>query len=477
MHWCTTTPRWSLRDHRTSRLTRTLRFLDSRLDFFRTPVVPSMPSFFDLPREIRDDIWARVLHGDKASLPYGPQRKPKNKGRLNHSAASALISPFSILQASRRFCDEAAPYVYENTAVYLLHPYQALRWILTIGPRNASYIRHLVLKFTSLEVNNSNNKYNALDIWHLCLRLLTNLVCLTFDYEPYSIPYSQANPSYNMDSDLPIFDTAMVKMLKTLTVSAKQEAVQSARGKTTNKEMLQFQPPLRYKPITHAAIAIEEPMPSVLILSFIKLITRDSHCSISSEEDITCLPTCFLADHRLLLSRTYIFTEDPEKPSIVITYRKLDLSLQNSSLSNPRIETILSHLPRLLYLRLGCRYIDSSFLAIIPPSIQTLDVAFTDPDPERVAAKLQTMRQRCEQLYTLAIAVSPLHDALVLNKPAKRDQKPLDYQGSGLVDTVKWEPFWQAIRYLQGTGVRVWEGEGPGFRRVNNQANATSQSP
>ncbi len=433
-----------------------------------------MPSFFDLPREIRDVIWEKVLRGDNTTLPNGPQRKLKIKGKPSQSSTSGSVSPFSILQTSRRFCDEAAPYLYKYTAIYVLHPYQALRWILTIGPRNTSYIRYLVLKFTSLEIRNTNNKYNALDVWHLCLRLLTNLTSLTFDYEPYSIPCPPAKSWYDMDADLQTFDCAMVKMLKKLTVSSKPEVLQSVRGNSGDKEMLQFQPQLISKPITHAAIAIDEPMPYVLILSFIKLIKRDSHRSISSEEDITCLPAPFLVDRGFHLSRTYTFTEDPEKPSIVITYRKSDVSSQKSSLARPRINALLSHLPKLLYLRLGCRYTDSSFLAIIPSSIQTLDVAFTDPDPERVAGNLRAMRQRCEQLYTLAIAVSPLHDALVLNKPAERGQKPLDYQGSELVDTVMWEPFWQAIRYLQSTGVRVWEGEGPGFRRVNKQTFATA---
>ena len=432
-----------------------------------------MPLFFDLPREIRDHIWGIVFQKDRTSVPYGLHPKLKIRSKKNHFSASLSVSPFSILQTSRRFCEEAAPYLYDNVALYVLHPYQALRWILTIGSRNASCIRHLVLKFTSLEVKSTNNKYNALDIWHLCLRLLVNLDRLTFDY----IACSSANLSYDLDADLPVFDTAMVKMLRALTVSPKPEILRSVRRSCGDKEMLQFQPELRYKPITHAAIAIEEPMPYVLILSFIKLIKRDSHRSISCEEDITCLPAAFLMDRGFSLSRTYTFTEDPERPSIVITYRKTDSSLQNPAHPNPKINAILSQLPKLLYLRLGCRYIDSSFLTMIPPSIQTLDVAFTDSDPEKVAANLQAMCQRCEQLYTLAIAVSPLHDALVLDKPAAPHQKPLDYQGSGLVDTVKWEPFWQAIKYLQSKGVRVWEGEGPGFRRVSQDTYTMTQSP
>ena len=426
-----------------------------------------MASFFNLPREIRDEIWATILQSDNDSLPYGFQHRVNIKGRQR-------TSPFRILQTSRRFCDEAAPYLYENTAIHLLHPYQALRWILTIGPLNASYVRHLVLKFTSLEIKDSKDKYNALDIWHRCLRLLKNLVRITFDYEPYTIPYNPAKCCYNMDADLPIFDNAMVNMLKTFTSSIKPENMlsSSVRGYHVDKDMLQFRPELRHKTITHAAIAIDEPMPYVLILSFIKLIKRDSHRTISSTDGITCLPTSFLAQRGFVLSRTYTFTEDPEKPSMVVTYRKLDAALHIPTSPNPRVDTLLSHLPKLLYLRLGCRFTNSSFLTIVPSTIQTLDVAFTDPDPERVAANIQSMGQRCEQLYTLAIAVSPLHDALVLSKPAERNQKPLDYQGSDLVDTVKWEPFWQATRHLQNTGVRVWEGEGPGFRRVDRQVSA-----
>ncbi len=52
--------------------------------------------------------------------------------------------------------------------------------------------------------------------------------------------------------------------------------------------------------------------------------------------------------------------------------------------------------------------------------VQTLDVAFTDSDPEHLATNLQTMRGPCKKLSTLAIAASPLHDRDALNDSEDR---------------------------------------------------------
>ena len=53
---------------------------------------------------------------------------------------------------------------------------------------------------------------------------------------------------------------------------------------------------------------------------------------------------------------------------------------QERNLSFPltTLRVMLNQLPRLLYLRLGCRNIDSSFMANLPTQILTLDAAFTD---------------------------------------------------------------------------------------------------
>ena len=32
-----------------------------------------------------------------------------------------------------------------------------------------------------------------------------------------------------------------------------------------------------------------------------------------------------------------------------------------------------------------------------------------------------------------------------------------------------WAPFWEALEWVQRTGVRVWEGEGDGFRRFTGR--------
>jgi len=75
---------------------------------------------------------------------------------------------------------------------------------------------------------------------------------------------------------------------------------------------------------------------------------------------------------------------------------------------------MLNQLPQLLYLRVGYRNIDSSFLAHVSLSVLNLDVAFTDTHPARIATRLRAMRERCKCLFTLAIAVSPLHDPELL---------------------------------------------------------------
>lgn len=75
------------------------------------------------------------------------------------------------------------------------------------------------------------------------------------------------------------------------------------------------------------------------------------------------------------------------------------------------------------------------------------------------------LHQRCEQLFTFAIAISPLHDSNDLPdggrqiKEGTPESKEEDMKK-------EWTPFWKALRDIQATGVRVWEGEGPGFKRT-----------
>ena len=130
---------------------------------------------------------------------------------------------------------------------------------------------------------------------------------------------------------------------------------------------------------------------------------------------------------------------------------------------------MLEQLPDLLYLRVGCRNIDSSFLAHLPLHLQTLDVAFTDTEPGKISTNLQSMRARCQKLFTVAIAVSPLHDRELLDD---KDEKTFNRQSMSKEVIQLWEPFWNALEHLKNNGVRVWEGEGPGFKREKIRGSA-----
>ena len=103
--------------------------------------------------------------------------------------------------------------------------------------------------------------------------------------------------------------------------------------------------------------------------------------------------------------------EDSHQHSLAITYRRQQSSY---TAKPPNLKATFSNLPRLKYLRLGCCDIDSAFLTHLPPTVQTVDISFRDPIPERIARTSRHMCQRCEDLLTLAIAVSPLHDLVAM---------------------------------------------------------------
>lgn len=206
-----------------------------------------------------------------------------------------------------------------------------------------------------------------------------------------------------------------------------------------------------------AFIAMNEAMPPLLSQCFQTLLQLSSDCSL--ERNVTGLPTEFFAQSGFYLARTYAFNEDPERPSFALSFGR---HRQNLSSPLTTLRVMLNQLTHPLCLRVGCRSIDSSFMAYLPVQIQTLDVAFKDPDPQHLAANLQTMRGRCERLFTLAIAVSPLHDRDTLDGSEDR----LFNRKSMSKDILQlWEPFWNSLEHLKNTGVRVWEGEGPGSRR------------
>ena len=409
-----------------------------------------MASLLSLPRELRDDIWEKACHN--AFPPFG---SPPVSHHLQQSP--------QLLQSCRQIYHEAAPYVYETTVLKLSHPLEALRWIRSIGSRNSACICHLVLQFSSLSAADQDDQPRLQDTWSAALQLLPKLQTLTFNYQPKNgndaddaaggrtrpavVPAPTASPGAGGPLTLP--EPATVNLQRT---------------RNPGLEWSDVQPDYHFQSVTHAFLAVHEPMPSILVLYFAKLLKLSSASSL--EQNITCLPTDFLAGHGFYPTRTYALTEGP--PSIAFTYRKQDTCPRSTGTTAPNLELMLSQLSQLSYLRLGCHQVDSSILSAIPAGIKTLDVAFADSDPARVARNLHAMRSRCTRLFTLTIAISPLHD----DRPIKETESLADVESRLAAEAEVWEPFWRALEDIQNTGVRVYEGEGARFRKFTRQSSA-----
>ncbi|KAL9592309.1 MAG: hypothetical protein Q9179_006848 [Wetmoreana sp. 5 TL-2023] len=421
-----------------------------------------MPSLLDLPRELRDLIWNNIFSKDSYSLPQ---------------------SAYEILRTNKQIRQELAPYLYNTVVFHLQRPYQALQWIHTIGLQNSSCIRRLVLTFSSIEAKVPGD--DAADIWSSAFGCLPNLETLIYEYDPAKNDrYDSTNPIERHPALCSQFDEAL---------SLNPKARNNGPSKYDDKDgILSSFSEFKRRPITHAVLAIDDTIPEILVVPFGKILQINT-TNLPLEQNITGLPRGFLHDHHLHLCRTYLLTEAPQRPSVTLTYRCKPMT-SSSSISPPTTDThhllpppylpvMLALLPHLLYLRLGCPSTNSNFLSYLPGTLQTLDVGFTDHDPERVAKNLRILHARCNQLFTFAIVVSPLHDNNDLPDGGRRVQSsdiPEEEEedgghGEGLVgdgDSGKrreWIPFWKALREIQATGVRVWEGEGPGFRTTSQR--------
>lgn len=384
-----------------------------------------MVALTELPLELREEIWSLVCQID---------------------------APFDLLRTNRRMSAELAPYLYRNIVVHLFYPGQILRWIHKIGNYNSSCIRNLTLKFPSLVSSAGTFDHGTTkEIWSASLDALRQLDTLIFYYEP-SKHYTQQCLGLEevQYCRFTTFERAITK------AGALGQATSLQRN-SRDLDILESLPAADSRPITHAVLAIDEPMPEINMLTFMKLFSLNMNTSLY--EKVHGLPPAFFAQVGLELARTYTMIEDPQQQSLALTYRKQYSSSFNQP---PDLQFIFLNLPRLLYLRLGCPNVNSSCLTYLPSTLQTIDISFQDPDPQRVSRNLRHMRQRCEKLFTLAIAVSPLHDLVEMPDGGR----PIDQRSKGEEGVSEWEPFWDALRDIQGTGVKVWEGEGPGFKRV-----------
>lgn len=285
--------------------------------------------------------------------------------------------------------------------------------------------------------------------WSDALRTLPKLLSLTFDFE--------RDPSVSMiwgtfDENTLLHDPHVGNELA-ISATAWADRLRS------NAECWEYQPDLSGRPVTHAVMAMNEAIPPLLLQYFSKLLELSKQTSL--EQSITGLPTSFFEDSGFYLARTYSFNEDPQNPAIIMSYGRQRQNQFSDPMSS--LGTMLEQLPQLLYLRVGCRNIDSSFLAIVPMSILTLDVAFTDSHPKQVITNLKKMQERCKSIFTLAIAISPLHD-----RELKDGVEESFFDRHALTGKVveEWTPFWDLLEEMRAGGLRVWEGEGPGFKRA-----------
>ena len=422
-----------------------------------------MSAFLALPPELRELILG--------FLP--PTIDHISYGSIIHSrevSLSATRSPYnSLLCTCRQLRAETATHQYRNIHLDVEHPVELLRWITHIGPYNSSCIHQLVLSTKSLAVKAEESSWAYESGWALALRSMPKLQALTlhFSQEPAGkLATDRHQPNANPYPDL----------LQALSVSAFECSTITPKVYTrSNPAQCLFQPNLRRRAFTHAFFSFHEPLPPVLVQYF---NTTARYCQEahpytmqsyahhlldkqSMEKNVTGLPSSFFEQNGFHLSRTHAFNENNENANALLTFTRPP---QSQDPPFEHLRNMMRDLPQLGYLRIGCRDLDSTFLIHVPRHLHTLDVAFTDNDPGRVADNLMTMRGICRNLFTLAIAVSPLHD----REPADKDERKevfFNRESLGVGMKERWAPLWKALDEIKGSKVKIWEGEGPGFRR------------
>ena len=362
------------------------------------------------------------------------------------------------MTANHQIFQEVSPLFYEKVCVIVAHPNQMLRWVQMISPRNSACIRHLVVKYHSLllDYNEKRHVEGRISAWSAALRCLPKLLSLTFDFNEER---ETSTKKAILDEFIFANDTLV---LEELAKSALAWSKIQNLATMTNTIDFQYQPQRNppgpvgrsQQQFNHAVIAVDEEVPSPLQRFFAKhLETNDS----SLDLPVTGLPPSFYRAEDYEPMSTYAFNNDKTKQvSIVLAYQKRPR--RHITTTSRDLKQVMTGLP-IKYLRLGCRHIDSQGLYQIPnlaDELVSLDLAFTDPDPDQVVKYLDHVQARCPALYTLAIAVSPLHDR------DPNDPKPAKFFNRKSVSievAAKWKPFWDKVDEMNAGGLKVWEGE------------------
>ena len=419
------------------------------------------PLLHKIPLEIRLQIWEHVAEKTErfghfwSSCGSFAQNEPKSNQSPTHHWRG-------ILTANRQIHQEISPHFYERVCVTVPHSNQVLRWVQTISPRNSACIRHLVIQYHLLLLRyHEQNRVDERELaWTAALRCMPNLLSLTFDFnESHREITRRAIPDANsfVNDTILLFELAKSAL-----------AWSKIQGLTTTQRTIDFQyypqrnPPDPYegqgevadRRFNHAVIAIDEEVPFPLQRFFAKhLETNYTYLDFP----VTGLPPSFFHTQGLELINTFALNKDQmSRVSVVLTYQKGPR--RQVCTTSQDLNFVLTGLP-IKYLRLGCRYIDSKDLYQIPNLIEdlvSLDLAFTDPDPTEVVMYLNHIQARCPKLYTLAIAVSPLHDR---DPDDPKPEKFFNRKSVSAEMAATWKPFWDKMDEMNAGGTRVWEGE------------------
>lgn len=422
---------------------------------------PACPLLYKLPLEIRLQIWQNVAEETER---FGHSWSSCGSFALDKPKPSKKASTRrrGILTANRQIHEEISPLFYEKVCIAVPHPNQVLRWVQTISPRNSACIRHLVIKYHALLLNFHGQKHvdeRGL-AWTAALRCMPNLLSLTFDFnEDHGMSTKRAEP----DATIFVNDTLIL-----LELAKSALAWSKIQGLTTTQKTIDFKyhpqrnPPEPYdghggdvhREFNHAVIAIDEEVPFPLQRFFAKHLETNYTCL---DFPVTGLPPSFFQTENLELVNTFALNNDKTKQvSVVLTYHKGPRRLVTTTSQD--LNFVMTGLP-IKYMRLGCRHIDSKGLYQIPnltEDLVSLDLAFTDPDPDQVVMYLNHVQTRCPALYTLAIAVSPLHDR---DPDDPKPEKFFNRKSVSAEVAAKWKPFWDKVDDMNASGTKVWEGE------------------
>ena len=431
-------------------------------------------TLFHLPQELRDDIWSLLSPTDvtKFEPPNLDDLTGKSKFPIDYSGNAQG----AVRATCQRFNLEIKPLVYRRVHLECRHIDHLLYWLTMIGPPSSTCIQHLVVKTTSLCATDFEQSETRQEAWTLALKAMPALKTLEFNFahDKTIDPFPTGS---KIDTEV-IRPDLMLRLTHLASEVSQVETSSPPHGPTRYDNSV-CRPTLKRNPITHAVLSIHEPMPPTLVRYFKHVICIISGVntlnvqgstgatyldSESMETNITGLSLEFFKAHGFQPSEVCAMNENNENVRVNVGFARQQ-SCQSRTTSPLRsVQDKFLDLPHLRYLRIGCRDLDSSFLSYLPRHIHTLDVAFTDDDPERIAENLMTMRGICKKLFTLAVAVSPLHDDEGLDEDQGYrlffDRRFLKQEAQK-----RWEPFWAALDEIKESKVKVWEGEGPGFKR------------